>query len=229
MSRNMIGVLLVALAAVAWATGACASTISLNSEESYAIPYTGDPFDITAAGNLDWVVSYYAEKAGATAIVTTPPGNTAEFESSPAGGYYAGAGFPTFSWTDGSYQPTIPFIGGDGLIFGDGVGTGVGTHIAVPAGSGTLTVWWAYAVVPGPAAFTVTFDDSTSYTTPGTSGALKTVLNYNTDTAQTLTFQTNPYAGVFAMAVSTVPEPGTLVLLGLGLVGLSAYAWRKRK
>ena len=28
---------------------------------------------------------------------------------------------------------------------------------------------------------------------------------------------------------STVPEPGALVLLGIGLVGLSAYMWRKRK
>ena len=29
--------------------------------------------------------------------------------------------------------------------------------------------------------------------------------------------------------VSNVPEPGTLVLLGYGVAGLLAYAWRKRK
>ena len=27
----------------------------------------------------------------------------------------------------------------------------------------------------------------------------------------------------------SAPEPGTLVLLGIGLVGLSAYMWRKRR
>lgn len=229
MNHRVISVFLVLLAVIACAPQVWGSTISLNSEEEYAIPYAGDPYDITAAGNLDWVVTYYAEKAGGTAIATTPPGNTAEYLTSPAGGYFPVSGFPTFSWTDGSYQPATPFVGWGGIIQGNGVDTGVATTIAVPAGSGQLTVWWAYAVAPEPAAFTVTFDDSTSYTTPGTNSALKTVLDYNTATDQTLTFQTNPYAGIFAIAISTVPEPGTLVLLGSGLVGLIAYAWRKRK
>jgi hypothetical protein len=34
--------------------------------------------------------------------------------------------------------------------------------------------------------------------------------------------------GVAASATS-VPEPGTLLLLTVGLIGLAAFAWRKRK
>jgi hypothetical protein len=42
----------------------------------------------------------------------------------------------------------------------------------------------------------------------------------------------HPYAGKSidqAFVITTIPEPGTLVLLDCGLVGLFCYAWRKRK
>ena len=32
----------------------------------------------------------------------------------------------------------------------------------------------------------------------------------------------------FSVTVSAVPEPGTLVLLASGLIGLLCYVWRKR-
>ena len=34
---------------------------------------------------------------------------------------------------------------------------------------------------------------------------------------------------VFTASFQTTPEPGTLVLLAIGMLGLLAYAWRKRK
>ena len=40
------------------------------------------------------------------------------------------------------------------------------------------------------------------------------------------------YAGMGVDNISltnSIPEPGTLVLLGCGLAGLLAYAWRKRR
>jgi hypothetical protein len=38
-----------------------------------------------------------------------------------------------------------------------------------------------------------------------------------------------PSPGGMGLSASIVPEPGTLILLVTGLLGLLCYAWRKRK
>jgi probable HAF family extracellular repeat protein len=48
------------------------------------------------------------------------------------------------------------------------------------------------------------------------------IVGYGTD------INSNTYQAFEILNVAT-PEPGTLTLLAVGLVGLLAYAWRKRK
>ncbi|MCD4728661.1 MAG: PEP-CTERM sorting domain-containing protein [Pirellulales bacterium] len=38
-----------------------------------------------------------------------------------------------------------------------------------------------------------------------------------------------PPAWIDNYVLAKIPEPGTLVLLATGLIGLLCYAWRKRK
>lgn len=230
MNRKFFSVLLAAIAVTALATPVWGSSLSIASDTAIEYPYASDPVDITAVGNLDWVVFAYAEKGGATAIGVNNPAinDWAVLETyGSATDWLAWPANPSpilFSYTDGfDLRPT-----GTGVAAGMEGGLGSQTHIALPAGSGQISIWWGWAVQPGPATFTLTFADSTTVT-DSQYDQFRTVVNYSTATAQTLTFDMNEYAGVMAIAVSTVPEPSSLVFLGSSLVGLLAYAWRKRK
>jgi hypothetical protein len=229
MNHKVISVFLVALAMVACVTQSQGSSLSVASQETIPYPHAGDPYDISSVGNLDWVVACYSEKADSTAIVTQAPDNWTLLETTPVvGSYDPNSGYPQFAWTDGFGGASAGAV--SGIYTSDGTGTNnVGAHIAVPAGSGQITVWWVYAIAGSDPSFMVTFDDATTVTAVGTPDFMKTVVNYSTDTAQTLAFNMNVNAGFHAMAVSSVPEPSTLVLFGFGLIGLTVAAWRKRK
>jgi hypothetical protein len=54
-------------------------------------------------------------------------------------------------------------------------------------------------------------------------------LNDNGDVAFWSFFDDDSQAIILASAASPVPEPGTWMLMGTGLVGLLGYGWRKRQ
>lgn len=229
MSRMLMSVLFVssltvAVSPLAIVTPAWGDTLTLDSFTTLSIDGTYVA-DITAAGNLDWAVSGISEKAGGTAIATLGYGNTT--------GDWLGntmhSSYPTFSFTDGD------------TTYGAASQTGVRAYyrfsdpsvvIDLSAGSsGTVTVWSGTGGYLD--TYTATLGALTaSYTQTAPVYYGKAVFSYHTDTAQQLTWNaTSPNggnSGIFAVAVSTVPEPGSIVLLAMGLMGLLCYAWRKR-
>lgn len=229
MNHRLLCLLLVVLAGVACAPAALGSSLSVASETGFSLPYTGAAYDISAEGNLDWLVSNKNQK-DATNIIATY-NDTNMFMGAGALFKYAENGMPdwapAFAYTGGRDNTSATYERADYLY------AGVVTDIALPAGSGTVSIWWTFGdTSPGDAHIALTFDDGTSYTSPDGFNYVapkKTVISWQTDTAQTLHFSSDVPAGVWAMAVSQVPEPSTLSLLACGLAGLIAYAWRKRK
>ena len=234
--HRFVCLLAVFVALAAMTPQAWGSSITLASDTLIGPPWgingqsgaDGDPFDISAAGNLDWVVSVVDEKAGASVIATG--GTTGVFPIVNYTGIWDG---PNFSWSDGTVTPvSADSNSGLNIAFNYyGSSPTLGTTLALPAGTGTLTVWWSVADTVYAADFDVWLDDGPSYNSPTiSSGAFKTVLSWQTDTAQMLTFQSvSEGTCVFGMAVSEVPEPSAFAMLGILGVCLGGYVCRKRR
>jgi hypothetical protein len=215
----------VAVAAPAWGE----SILSLAGETSFSLPYTGPAFDISAEGNLDWIVVNKNQK-NATDIIATYLDANILIQANQMF-VYADNGVPdyppAFAYTGGRNNTSATYERADYLF------DYCSTTLQLPAGSGTFSLWWTWGQTnPGNANFYLNFDDGASYASPDGFNYLdprKTVINWQTDTPQTLHFSSNVPAGLWAMAVSQVPEPGTLTLLGFIFLGLVVYAWRKTR
>jgi hypothetical protein len=206
------------------------SSLSIASQSSYSVaPYAGPVEDISAQGNLDWVITARSEKESTNVIATD---GSSLLETTPHFTWLPNLTTPRFNWTGGLNHSSATNANA-GYTYCAAESEFSGTHIDLPAGSGKITIWWCVSGAMGSnATCSFALEDGTLLTTDAITGApagRKTVINYYLASAQTLTFTTNDDAGVYAIAVSAVPEPGTLALAAMGLLGLAAYVWRKRK
>jgi hypothetical protein len=205
------------------------SLLAIASQSSYSVaPYSGSTEDISAQGNLDWVITARSEKEATNVIATD---GSSLLQTTPHFTWLPNLTTPKFNWTGGLNHSSATNANA-GYTYCTAESEFSGTHIDLPAGSGQITIWWCRSGTTGNAA-TCSFalEDGTLLTTDAVSGTpagRKTVIDYYTAAAQTLTFTTNDDAGVYAIAVSVVPEPGTLVLLASAALGLLVCAWRRR-
>lgn len=225
MNRKMLFWMSLVIALVTCsATSAWADTLAFDSMTAIPTPFgSTTPYDITAIGNLDWELPGVDEKSGGT-VIPWIHGQSA---------YAEGPGdYPAFAYTNGTTS-------GSATVSSKYAYTTPYTMLALPAGSGQITVWLGDG---GPAPYgesscNVWFDGDypaslVTHTIPNNSRQMM-VFDYQTASPRTVWVSSDAGAGAwnvgwFGVAVSGVPEPSTVTLLGIGLTGLLAYAWRKR-
>ena len=103
-------------------------------------------------------------------------------------------------------------------LYGE-VGTGLGTEVNPVQ----FTVNGVTNTLSNSSSFDGTFVEDREYVVLTTTSDATGTLN------GTVVCPIESYAIFNGLQVSSIPEPSTIVLLGMGICGLLAYAWRKRK
>jgi hypothetical protein len=136
-------------------------------------------------------------------------------------GFYQVLSAPLAANTTYTLTVDVGKVYGSGYPFGGTIGLGYG----ITQGLNFLTAATSNTPTPSVgnwATWTETFVTTSS--PAGLGQALRIELRATSGSSQTL------FDNVRLDAVTApIPEPSTLVLLGAGLLGLLAYAWRKRK
>ena len=202
-----------------------ADTITLSSTQAWS---DSDAHDMS--GYTDWYLAGGTHKVGTLISHST-------FDD------LAGGNMGTWSYPGGTDNGDYGYKQAtDGVLE-----NAVTITIPIAQGTGQVFLWTSYdtsAVTPKAslnADFSVVTGSGFSnqvYTMPNyvefvlafsSSQAQNLVLGLNTGGNNQWGYPTNVGFTAVAMNQITTPEPSTLVLLAVGLIGLLAYAWRKRK
>jgi hypothetical protein len=233
------------LAIVAWAAWLSRSA-DASSITGTVTPVSGGTYNVTTLGSLDWV--HYGLLGGGDSSDGNPVRDNggsiigALSADVPIKGYSGSAN--TYDWSNGT--PVVSGSNTNGIYINDATG---------PTSPGVLTLTLAASTTPLqaeffvgattgiPTSFTVALNDGSgaSYTATNLiSGSDIITIDYAANAASSLTmtftssvlnFGGGPNAialdAVTVSSVSSVPEPSSCVLFGLGAVGFLAF--RKRR